>query len=414
MLFLRDIKRRNAIIVSIGIMLLIVAIGFVQLINPKRTHKLQSKAKIESVQSIRSIPGGLEQGPTKEYIQLQQEHNQQQAQQASQIGQSFIATIVDGTKVETSVQQPEAQDREKHFNMGPVVSPLQRQTTEVEAVLARQDALLSEQKTEMLKQQLQGAMNQQAGQLIGVWSSQPLRQEAITGIENQPSAIQTIHDEYSDLAKYFKNAIKAGNVLRGILLTSVNSDAPGPILAKIITGDLKEAQLIGTLSNLGERVLIQFHKMNLPDYPKSISIHAVAVDASKADVGLASYTDRHLMLRYGSLFASGLVEGYGLALQRSRRMPIEYYDPIQTVEKREQLNHLSSDNQPSYGLHLDHTGKFLGALGQVGSQFSSALAKQFYKPATVHVYAGTGIGILFMEDLSSAVTPHAQNGRTKL
>lgn len=254
---------------------------------------------------------------------------------------------------------------------------------EIQAILDRQTTQLTEQKSELLKQQMKSAMSGQIGQLFGVWGTVPAQQAVVgTPSPDTRGAVLISEGEATGREIGREPAVKTGTIMHAILLTSVNSDEPGPVLAKVVEGKFKGGRLIGTLSNLGERVLLQFNRLNLSSFPQSISISTVAIDSHTARTALSSSTDRHLLLRYGSLFASSFLQGYGQAFQLGGAI----------------INAMGSRTIATYP-QLDPTGRFIVALGNVGTQFSSALGRQFATPPTVHVYAGTAVGILFTEDV---------------
>ena len=256
---------------------------------------------------------------------------------------------------------------------------------EIQAILDRQAAQLSEQKAELLKQQMQSAMGNQIAQLFGVWATLPAQQVmvGIPLVEEAGMRSQAQQNASDKAASTLQPEVKAGSIMYAVLLTAVNSDEPGPVLAKIVEGKFKGGRLIGTLSNLGERVLLQFNKLNLPNVAQSIAVNTVAIDHQTARTALSSSTDRHLLLRYGSLLASSFIQGYGQAFQQSGAVIA---------------------NTPGGGTivtypQLSPEGKLLVALGTVGSQFGSAVGGRFNTPPTVKVYAGTAVGVLFIEDL---------------
>ena len=114
-----------------------------------------------------------------------------------------------------------------------------------------------------------------------------------------------------------KTFIKAGDILFAVMDTAVNSDQPGPILATIVSGKLKGSKLIGSfnLPTNSDRMLITFNLISIPGSNKTTSINAYAIDPNTGRTALSTRANHHYLLRYGSLFASTFLQGFGNAFQ---------------------------------------------------------------------------------------------------
>ncbi|NQY41765.1 MAG: pentapeptide repeat-containing protein [Legionellales bacterium] len=178
--------------------------------------------------------------------------------------------------------------------------------------------------------------------------------------------------------------IKAGDIHFAVLETSVNTDEPAPVLARIAQGRFKDSKLIGSveLPSNGEKAILKFTTMSIPGANNTISIDSVAIDLNTARTALSSRTDNHYFTRYGSLLASSFLEGFGKAITG-----------VQT-----QIN--TTGGAVSTQQAASTTGEALyAALGQVGSSWGEAIGEYTNKPATVHIYSGIGMGILFLQDV---------------
>ncbi len=257
----------------------------------------------------------------------------------------------------------------------------------LQAILDRQAQQISAQKAEQLQEQMQSSMATQAAQLFVAWASPT--QQYVAGVPSLSG--QTAG---AGGATSFGNlttappAVKAGTIMYAVLLTAVNSDEPGPVLAEIVQGKFKGARLIGTLTNQGKKVLLAFNTLTLAKLPQSISINTVAIDESTARTALSSYTNNHYWLRYGTLFASAFIQGYGQSFL-STGSP---YAGAIVIGPTPVVPPLSPKARVFVGL------------GQVGVQYASALGSIFSTPPTVHVYSGTPMGILFLSDLAALPT----------
>lgn len=273
-----------------------------------------------------------------------------------------------------------------HASVSLVPNASDNPNPELQAILDRQAQQISAQKAEQLQQQMQTSMATQANQLFVAWTSPT--QQYVAGMPEElgSGGRTTIGGSISSGSlTAVPPAVKAGTVMYAVLLTEVNSDEPGPVLAEIVQGKFKGARLLGALSNQGKKVLLSFNTLTLPKLPQSIAVNTVAIDEGTARTALSSYTNNHYWLRYGTLFASAFIQGYGQSfLNASPYAGAIIINP--------------SDKYPSPDLS-PRERVFVG-LGQVGLQYASALGSVFSTPPTVHVYSGTPMGILFLSDLT--------------
>lgn len=187
------------------------------------------------------------------------------------------------------------------------------------------------------------------------------------------------------------NIIKAGDVLFAVLDTSVNSDEPGPILATIVSGKLNGAKLIGsfTLPSNANKMVISFNTMSVPGAAKTTSINAYAIDPNTARTALASRVNHHYLLRYGSLFASTFLEGFGNAFQSANT----------TITIGGTADVANTSIQSGVGRSVLENAVI--GLATLGKSWAQIAQQQFSLPTTVDLYSGTGIGVLFTQDLQS-------------
>lgn len=276
----------------------------------------------------------------------------------------------------------------------------QSQNPELQAILQRQQNLISQQQAEQVKSQMQGAMANQTNQLLTSWASPTQQYVAgtldadLTGKSTRPGARAAGGaGEMAGIAAAAATApiaVKAGTVMYGVLQTSVNSDEPGPVLATIVGGKFKGGKLIGALTNQGQKVMLSFNTLTMPNASKSITVNVVAIDPETARTAFSSDTDNHYFMRYGSVFAASFLQGFGQAIQTSGQTVNNVGLTTQTVNPT-----LSTQKQIFVGL------------GAVGQKFSQVLSKVFDTPPTVYVNSGTSLGILFLSDVS-AVTELSQ------
>lgn len=293
---------------------------------------------------------------------------------------SIIPPVKNNVPLSNAPAQPET-------TVSLLPSSTDNRNSELQAILDKQTEQISMQKAEQLQQQIQASMGTQAGQLFAAWASP--NQQYVAGnavINNQLANNLPLPGSVSSVGR--PPAVKAGTILYAVLLTAVNSDEPGPVLAEIVQGKLKGGRLIGSLSNQGKKVLLSFNTLNLPKLSQSIAINTVAIDEGTARTALSSYTNNHYWLRYGTLFASAFIQGYGQSFLNSGSP----YAGAVIINPTNTTPDLSPRDRVFVGL------------GQVGLQYSTVLRDVFNTPPTVHVFSGTPMGILFLADLSALPT----------
>ena len=192
---------------------------------------------------------------------------------------------------------------------------------------------------------------------------------------NDPASVADFDEHYT----------RAGDISFAILDTAVNTDEPGPITASIVSGIFHGAKLLGTLGPLtaeGQKIALNFNLMTLPRAKASIPITAVAIDPSTARTALSSYTNNHTLLRYGSLFASSFLQGYAQAIS----------------ERGTTVTANAAGDTTVNSVPLDGREQVLVALGEAGTNWATESKRTFNRRATIHIYSGTNMAILFTQD----------------
>jgi intracellular multiplication protein IcmE len=185
--------------------------------------------------------------------------------------------------------------------------------------------------------------------------------------------------------------IRTGDVLFAVIDTSVNTDEPGPILATIVSGQLKGARLIGSFNLPGnaDKMIVSFNTLSIPGADKTLSINAYAIDPNTARTALSSQTDHHYLSRYGALFASTFMEGFGNAFQ-SANTTITIGGTGGTT-----------DTTVTNGVGNSLLENAVIGLATVGKAWGQVAAQNMSRPTTIELFAGTGVGVLFTQDLKT-------------
>ena len=272
----------------------------------------------------------------------------------------------------------------------------------LQEILKKQNLQMDEQRYQQKIQQLSSQMFSSANQALQNWRSISQQQYIMgtppkTKNKKEGSAAMVNQGmQPGEQVAHNPNArvfIKTGEVLFAIIDTSVSSDEPGPILATIVSGKLKGAKLIGNFVISGnvnaKRMVITFQTLSVPGAARSIGINAYAIDPNTARTALASNVDNHYLLRYGSLFASSFLQGFGNAFQSA--------NTTVTIGGTGGGNNFSIAN----GINRSILENAVIGLATLGKNWGQIAQTQFNTPITIEVYAGTAIGVLFTQDLAS-------------
>jgi intracellular multiplication protein IcmE len=271
--------------------------------------------------------------------------------------------------------------------------------SQLQKILKNQNARLNEQRFQQNIQQRSGEMASAAGEALQSWA-RVATQIYVGGAEKGalPEGASVIPGAHGPggppqpglmEGEESRAIIKTGDILFAVIDTTVNSDEPSPILATVVSGRFKGAKLIGsfTLPNRAKKVVISFNTMSVPGAPKSTSINAFAIDANTARTALSSRVNNHYLLRYGSLFASSFLEGFGNALMAT--------DTIVTVGGTGGGGTVTIQQ----GIGRSTLTNAVIGLATLGRSWGQAAQQLFNTPPTIEVCSGTAIGVLFTQDL---------------
>lgn len=426
-------QKTRMIVVLTGILLISMIVwGFFRF--TENTESQSSSSSVSSVPNIESVPDPNQQlSPTM--TQNIKASDQQRIDTAKQSGQSALPTLLpqsqgaqqvpfasnnsnSGDKANAGKDATKAKQDSLTSSQ---LSALNNELTKSQQDLADAQARLSQQQLQAQQKALQDAekqqkqlsqnMQNQAQALFSSWSGKdgtPTqayvegklakdKDAAAEGTGQQAPAAEQDGQQAPPTASTSSDdkspaAIKAGDVMFGILRTEVNSDQPGPILATLVSGKYRGAKLVGSVqqskkitgTNGPETVVLTFNTMSVKGLPNSVSINAIAIDPDTARTALASDVDHHRLYRYGTLFASSFLSGYGNAISSSGSVTFSASDGTQT----------------SFQQQLNPTETFLAALGEVGTELGDSMSDAIDRPNTIVVNSGISLGLLFLDDVT--------------
>lgn len=289
-----------------------------------------------------------------------------------------------------SIAKPDAQSQQESSSQ------------QLQAILNKQNQMMAEQKYQQQIQQKSSDMLGAANQLMQDWKK--VNTQTYVGGSEEEKATQdpnasiiagannvTIQGQQIGVnVEQQKATIKTGDIVFAVMDTAVNSDEPGPILATIVSGKLKGSKLIGSfnLPSNADKMVITFNTMSVPGLSKTVSVSAFAIDPNTARTALSSRTNHHYLTRYGSLFASSFLEGFGNAFQSA--------NTTVTIGGTGGGNNITVQN----GIGRSTLENAVISMATVGKSWGQQAQQLFNKPTTVEVYSGTGMGILFTQDVT--------------
>ncbi|NTF17299.1 hypothetical protein G6L37_02485 [Agrobacterium rubi] len=179
----------------------------------------------------------------------------------------------------------------------------------------------------------------------------------------------------------------AGKILYAQMVSRADSDAPGPVLARIVQGEYAGATLIGSFQKAENALVISFNRMTVEntrdgdEVNETIEIEAIAVSTDYIGTALATHVDRHLFQKIGIGFLAGFAEGFGDAISQKGETTISGTTGTVTTTTGD----------------LSTKEELYAAGGKAVSNTGSILMDEFgRRPTTVRVESGTPIGVLFL------------------
>lgn len=406
---LSNAKTRTLVILTGGIMLAGVIVAIIS--SGKTGEPLENRASKTS-----QVPSGVESTPgaktSEKYRELQDKANTIGAAKAEKKGGTFIPTIVADNK------DKKAEDLQSQFLKALTPAPpavpqdprlaqilaQQKQDAAAENLLRKQQQAQAnaERMTAMNDQRLKAietvanAMEDQAKAAFTTWNDIP-QQTFVEGDskKDKKNTANNTNNSNNPGVDNRKVVLKSGTILFAVLETSVNSDEPGPIMARIIQPPFKDAKLIGKIElppENGEKVSLQFDTINIPSEPTSNKISAVAIDPDTARTALATDVDHHYLLRWGSVFGSTFLQGYAKAVAQSGTTVQTATVPGQTT---------TTTQTPA----LTGRQQVFEGLGAFGTKLSEQMGPMFSRKPTITIAPGTGIGVLILADVKLGPEP---------
>ncbi len=181
--------------------------------------------------------------------------------------------------------------------------------------------------------------------------------------------------------------IPAGTIVYAQTLTEANTDAPGPVLARLSSGPLAGSRVIGTFDNTDNYLTLQFTTVVVNGI--SQSANAVAIDPKTTLPAVATDVDRRYWRRVILPAAARFIQGMGDAVAQQQ----------QTVTVN---NGTTVSSQSDLNTKQELAAGLAAGTEELGEELDREADST---QVLIKVRAGTPIGVLFLEPVTKDATP---------
>lgn len=388
---LGDLWRNNPL-VKIGVILAAFAflVGGVILFGGKKDGLPISRVSQRS--DITEAPGTAE--TTEAFRLATEEETARRTEAEMRRGGSAVPTPVDPPKGTLGMQfeEPEEEDPLERWRRMQE-ERIQRQQIEAQVDIPQDEAPSVDNRTPAINALAQ-AMSQQMESIL---SNQEIRGPLLQNVATLSYLEALAEKEQKRLAEALaaRNAalsvvggddlniiLPAGTIEYAQLITEANTDAPGPILAQIVTGPLKGGRLIGTFTSTDNFLTLNFNTIVLDgiDY----AADGIALDPETTLPGVVTDIDRRYFTRIVLPAAAEFITGFTTAIADSGKTTINITNSDgSTSTTTEGTN--DSDQEVASG--IAEAGEALADILEETADNTEPLLR---------VRAGTPIGVLFI------------------
>ncbi len=173
--------------------------------------------------------------------------------------------------------------------------------------------------------------------------------------------------------------VSAGTIEYGQLVLEANTDAPGPVMAEIMSGPLMGSKILGSFKSTDEYLVLSFQTIVIDgiDYPAE----AVALNPDTTLPGVITEIDRRYFKRVILPMAADFIEGLTEAISESGTTSVFISDSNVTESTQDK----------------DSKQEVASGVTEAGETLSEILEEEADKTKPMlRVASGTPIGILFL------------------
>tara|TARA_R110000868_G_scaffold32183_10_gene117364 strand:- start:6551 stop:8164 length:1614 start_codon:yes stop_codon:yes gene_type:complete len=313
---------------------------------------------------------------------------------ANLLGANSAGANADGTQDSSSLSKLQKQLAEQQKAQQAALAKAQQQ--QQDALQRQQDALKQQQYKQELSQQIQALRNAGFGPQV-----QPSLQTVVYAEKPKKTTKKKSGDVKPTILPPPKIIYKAGTMLQAVLLSSVNSDTPAPIVAQVVNGALKGARLVGSIDKesipqtslavkVSKALVLNFNIISIPQLPYSLKIKAIGINPNTASTSIASDVDNHYLMRYGTFLGAAFLSGLAKVISTNG----------QKIVSSVSDNTASRDNPPAIQKPtLSRSDEIAVAVGDAMQQMISQV-NYLGTPPTIRIDSGVAVGLLLLDDLT--------------
>ncbi len=370
----------------VGVGLIVVIAGLIIFGGKKE----ETKSVIGQGSQGKELPGGeLSPDMTKRI----EESNEQGYRQAQGTGTSFVpisTNTATGSGTLTGEAQPDPIDdpltewRNRDRNQLIKEERQPGDPIDLEPIDAVQPEQVILQPDPEMIASLAGAMANQMERILAQHNVSGPRHLAVTPVSFLNSGDGSGADDDSgdadeDTEIPMEVLVPAGTVVYAQTLTEANTDAPGPVLAQILSGPLKGSRILGGFSETDRFLVISFDQVVYKG--ESISVDAVALDVDTTLTGVATDIDRRYFKRVVLPAAAAFIEGFGSAVAETGGTTVSVEGETVTTQTED------LDTREELFKGVEEATKQIGEFMEEEAERTQVMIK---------VAAGTPVGILFV------------------
>lgn len=345
-----------------------------------------SPSMLPSGSEVSAPPGTEDASPA--YVQAVEEENQNRLETAIKEGSSALPTPIEPPvgglvmpEEETTEEDPlqrwkklqeERLEREMQNTAAAQEAPAVQDTARSETLQAMVDSM-----TEQMQSILDSRSAEKGIQTKQVTNPSWLEEQKAKQ-EQQAAAAAAAANPVTEATETI--LAPAGEIYYAQLVTEANNEAPGPVLAQIMSGPLAGNRILGDFEEQEEVLTLNFNTVVVDG--ESIGIDAIALDIETTLPGLATEVDHRYLRRIVLPAAAAFIEGLGTAISESGRTTVT----VSGETVAEETEEASNDQEVATGVQE--------AAQEVGEIFDDM--NEDTKPL-IRVERGTPFALLFLE-----------------
>ena len=403
---------KKRIIAVIAIAVLFIG-GGAFLYQSNKSEDTKAKTTVKVTRSEIDYTPGL--SDSKEYNEKENQYNQEVLKESLANGESNVPAITNNSAVKKAEQDAfdafkeidKVEEKKVEPKEPPKVEPqIVYVDRPVEKIVERKimvpvQAPAQTRKVDESKQQEEfdqkslEAMKKAFASLKSSYNTTTIQSyEAPRVAKVQESTDKSKQNVVSSDEKQKNILVRAGTILSGEIITAIDTDTLGVVVAEITTGKLKGARLLGSVTNAPTsvtdvvlKVSVKFDKISKPGWDQTYSIDAYLLDDETLLPATNDDVNNHYFWRYGLRAVASFVEGFGDAYSKIG---------TSTSTTNSILGNQTTQTQDANTFNGNIAAK--RALGEAGKTFGQEIAQISRRPATIYVNSGKSIAIVFKQD----------------